>query len=1180
MQLIDGRPVYSATDLVGFLACEHLTNLERAALAGLVERPMRVDPELDRVVKRGFQHEQRFLDDLRAEGLSVQEIHVPEGDRGTGYRAAAEATVAAIRAGAAVIYQAAFFDGRWLGFADFLRRVETPSQLGPWSYEVWDTKLARHTKGSAVLQLSLYSELLALLQGLRPELMHVALGGSARDVDHLRVADYAAYVRTIRRQFEAFTDGATAPEYPPATRPDPVEHCEICRWRPDCEARRRETDDLSLVAGISAHQRAALRTRDVPTRTALGGLALPMAPPLEGTTAMSLARVREQSRIQVEGDAVRPLVLSERLAPSRLRDGTLEPDRGLLSLPAPSPGDLFFDIEGDPFALDDGVDYLFGVLEPGLLAPDGEPTFHAWWSIEGDDVTLDAERRAFEALIDFFMQRLEADPGLHIYHYAPYEPTAMGRLMGRYGTRELEVDRLLREGIFVDLFRAVRQGVRASVESYSIKRLEPLYGFKREVDLRDAGSSIAAFEEWLELGTEGSEAQGRDPEILERIRRYNRDDCVSNQLLRDWLEGQRVALAADLDLPTDASLPRPKPGQPPPENLAEALQRVAEVTDRLTAGIPEAVGERTPAQHASWLLGQLLSWHRREEKSGWWRFFFLMTECTDDDRVTEPDAIGGLEHVAELGPLAKSVVHRYHFPPQEHDIDVGTDVRMPDPSGADPTGVNPGEVIAVDNDAGTIDLKQGPRAGDLRPASLVPYPSFRAEAQKASLLTIGRWVADHGIVAAPEPATYAAARRLLLREPPRLGQAAGQPLAVPWELDRDAARRLIGELHGSFLAIQGPPGSGKTTLGAELIVDLVAAGKRVGVTANSHKVIGLLLDKVGQAAAKRGRPVRIGQKGPDKDVCTSSMARCLGTNAEVADALAAGELDVVGGTTWLWAREDLAASLDVLFVDEAGQMSLANVVAASPAADSLVLLGDPQQLDQPLQGSHPPGADRSALAHLLGDRQTMPPELGLFLRRTWRLHPDICAYTSEAFYEGRLEPEAGRERQVLRGTAPLDGTGIRFVGVAHAGNDNTSPEEAQAVARLVRALVDAGATWIDVEGREHPIRLEDVLIITPYNAQVRTIAAALPGADVGTVDKFQGQEKPVSIYTMATSSADDAPRGMEFLYSLNRLNVATSRARCVTAVVASPDLLRVRCRTPRQMRLANALARLVEMAGP
>jgi len=477
MQLVDDRPVYSATDLVAFLACEHLTDLELAALAGLVERPQRVDPELDRVVKRGEQHERRFLAERRAEGLTIEEIRVPEGvDRGTGYRAAAAATVAAMRAGAEVIYQAAFFDGRWLGFADFLRRVEAPSDLGPWSYEAWDTKLARHTKGSAVLQLALYSAQLARLQGREPEFMHVALGGSAREVDHLRVADYAAYVRAIRAQFEAFTGGRAPVVYPPPSRPDPVEHCEICRWSVVCEARRRVEDDLSLVAGISAHQRTALRARDIPTRTALGRLPLPMWPPLEGTTTTSLARVREQARIQVDGDAVRPRVLSERLAPGRLRDGSLEPDRGLLSLPAPSRGDLFFDIEGDPFALDDGIDYLFGVLEPGQVGADGAPVFHAWWSIEADDVTLDAERRAFEALIDFFMTRLAADPALHIYHYAPYEPTAMRRLMGRYGTRELEVDQLLRGGVFVDLFRAVRQGVRASVEGYSIKRLEPLYG--------------------------------------------------------------------------------------------------------------------------------------------------------------------------------------------------------------------------------------------------------------------------------------------------------------------------------------------------------------------------------------------------------------------------------------------------------------------------------------------------------------------------------------------------------------------------------------------------------------------------------------------------------------------------------------------------------------------------------
>ena len=274
----------------------------------------------------------------------------------------------------------------------------------------------------------------------------------------------------------------------------------------------------------------------------------------------------------------------------------------------------------------------------------------------------------------------------------------------------------------------------------------------------------------------------------------------------------------------------------------------------------------------------------------------------------------------------------------------------------------------------------------------------------------------------------------------------------------------------------------------------------------------------------------------------------------------------------------MVGAVDALFVDEAGQMSLANVLAAASGATSLVLLGDPQQLDQPLQGAHPPGADRSALAHLLGDAVTMPDNLGLFLETTWRLHPDLCAYTSEVYYEGRLEPEPHLIGQDLRGPAPTSGTGPRLVAVVHEANDNSSLEEARVVADLAEALVDGGATWIDQHGHERSVDWSQIVIVAAYNAQVGAIARLLPQARVGTVDKFQGQEAPISIYSMASSSAEDAPRGMGFLYSGHRLNVATSRARCVAVVVASPRLLRVRARTPDQMRLANALARFAELA--
>jgi uncharacterized protein len=259
-------------------------------------------------------------------------------------------------------------------------------------------------------------------------------------------------------------------------------------------------------------------------------------------------------------------------------------------------------------------------------------------------------------------------------------------------------------------------------------------------------------------------------------------------------------------------------------------------------------------------------------------------------------------------------------------------------------------------------------------------------------------------------------------------------------------------------------------------------------------------------------------------------------------------------------------------------MALANVLAVSQAARSVVLLGDPQQLDQPIQGSHPEGTDVSALHHLLDGHQTIAADRGLFLDETWRLHPAICRFTSELFYEGRLQPRGGLERQALMAGCRINGAGLRYLPVSHQGNQNVSLEEADTVRDLVTGMLAAAPTWTDRDGQVAPVTLEDILIIAPYNAQVFALHERMPGARIGTVDKFQGQEAPIVIYSMATSSWADAPRGMEFLYSLNRLNVATSRAKCLCILVASPSVFEVQCRTPRQMQLANAFARYLELA--
>ncbi|MBI2780899.1 MAG: TM0106 family RecB-like putative nuclease [Chloroflexi bacterium] len=1186
MQLIDGRPIYAATDLVGFLACTHRLALERAAMAGLVSKPVRNDPGIELIARRGEVHEQRYLADLRAEGRRVVSITQTADfeSRAEQLRAAAAATEAAMRDGADVIYQATFFDGTWLGFADFLLRVEEPSNLGSWSYEVADTKLARSAKSGAILQVCSYVEQLTRVQGREPAQLHIVLGGSAREKRSFPVSDFMAYYRKVKAEFEQAVV-AGEPVYPvTATYPDPVDHCDVCRWNPACRSQRKADDDLSRVAGITARQRRALKARAVLRRRELAVLPVPMSPRIEGVSDEALLRVREQARIQVEGeDANEPR--HELLDPELDEHGGFVADRGFLVLPAPSAQDLFFDIEGDPFALDDGVEYLFGVLEPRLPDPvrSGAPLFHEIWSRDPatGEVTRAAEKAAFEQLVDLLIARLDADASMHVYHYAAYEKTALARLAQRHATREEEVDRLLRGRVLVDLYRVVRQGIRASVESYSIKRLEGLYGLVREEELKSANSSIVAFEAWLDgVSAEGGEV-GED--ILRSIAGYNRDDVLSNWKLRDWLEDRRVDLAKRLG----RVIPRPpvEPEAQDPEPLDATQQQIADLVAALVDGVPVNELDRSKDEHARWLLAQLLDWHRREDKAYWWRFFDL-AGMTDEELVDERETLGRITFNADLGPDKHSILERYRFPIQDHGLKVGRDV-------VNPESVKPGEgrrmswsacgtVTDIDEIGLTVTIRRGAAGQRMgRPKALIPYDNVRTNEQRAALQRVGTWVRDNGV---PGPGRYQAARDLLLRLPPRR-PADEAPLMLPMESPLEAAVRLGLELDHGTLAIQGPPGSGKTFTAAHMIVALVKAGLRVGVTANSHKVVGNALDKIDEVAREADPPVpvRIGQKPGQDEEPSSRVARPLASNAHAREALVTRELDVVGGTAWLWSRLDMEETVDVLFVDEAGQFSLANAIAVSTAAKSLVLLGDPQQLEQPLQGSHPPGAERSALGHVLGDAPVISEKAGLFLKDTWRLHPDIAAYTSEVFYGGQLGWQPSLANQALAGVAPAHGTGMRWLPVPHGGDPRESIEEATVIAGLIQGLLDAGATWTDRFGVSKRIDQRNIVVVAPYNAHVerirRTLAVAGLSTDrVGTVDKFQGQEAPISIYSMATPTAEEAPRGMEFLYSLNRLNVASSRARCVAIVVASPELIRVNCHTPRQMQLANALCRLVEVA--
>jgi uncharacterized protein len=1137
MQYLDGRLIVSPTDLTGFLECEHLTQLERAAARGDLQRPKREDPELEILTRRGREHEARHLEGLRTDGRRVVEFAFPDGTVDSLQDAHAR-TVAAMRDRADVIYQATFFDGRWRCHADFLLRVDRPSNLGPYSYEVADAKLARKAKASAVLQCCVYSEQLAAIQRVEPEHIRLILGDQTEET--LRYKDYAAYYRTVKRRFEETILGPNLPTYP-----DPVEHCGICRWIDVCELRRRQDDHLCLVAGMRRDHTRRFQAAGITTVAALG--ASPIGQPVAGIGEPALERLRQQARLQLMQRQTDNLTY-EVLSPLGAR-------LGFQALPPPSPADLFFDIEGDPFVGDGGLEYLFGVVE----LVDGAPRYHAFWGHDPD-----AEKHAFEEVVDFLIGRLDRNPDLHVYHYAPYEPNALKRLSSVHATREQEVDRLLRGVVLVDLYRVVRQAVRVSLESYSLKELEAFYRGKRTTAIVDAAGSLVAYEDWME---------SREQQRLDEIARYNEDDCISTAQLRDWLEDRRQQ-----SIEKYGEIPRPQPEEgKPSDTLRDVDERTAVVVEWLLAGVPEEEDARSAEQQARYLLGHDLNWHRREAKSEWWEYY-RKCSLTDEQLIDDRDSIGGLEFRGDLRQDRQSNIFRYHFDPnQEYKIAVGD--RPHDPRREKEAG----HVVGLDPIAGWIELSRGVRIDAPHPTSLIPESPIPTTDLRDALLRFGQSVVDHGF---DGPGPHRAARDLLCLQPPRIahtsrqgdGQGGGRlPLIQAGERARDAATRLAPLLEESYLAIQGPPGSGKTTTGAEIVLELVRQGKRVGITASSHKVIGHLLDTVMDQARRAGQPLRAIQKADERERCASQEVRCVGSAAEVEDALDAGDADVAAGTPWLYARGGMRDRLDVLVVDEAGQMALANVLAIAQTARNLVLLGDPNQLRQPSHGIHPEGVDHSVLDHVIQEEPTMPPAYGLFLETTFRLHPALASFISEVFYDGKLEADPSCARQSLARSNGAGGVGLRFVPVEHAGNRTVSPEEANRLGQIFRSLL--GLPWTDRDGVTRPLRVDDVLVVAPYNAQVRRLIETLPtSARVGTVDKFQGQEAPVVIYSMATSTIDDAPRGMDFLFSLNRLNVATSRAQGLVILVCSPELLKARCRTPAQMRLASALCRLVEIA--
>ncbi|RBO97253.1 TM0106 family RecB-like putative nuclease [Pseudochrobactrum asaccharolyticum] len=1093
MRTIEGNKILlSASDLMRFMGCNHATALDLAYMRGNGPVPREDSDDVALLQKQGDAHEAAHLAKLKASGALVIEIGRSDLAENS------QETRIALAKGPQILFQGALLGDNWGGWSDFLERVERSSNLGNFSYEVTDTKLKRRPHPKHVLQLVLYSDLLTQIQGVAPQFSHVELGDGSRA--RLRLTDYQAYSRMTRQRLEAFI------EKPVPTRPIPCADCVLCRWGDHCESQWQAEDSLFNVANITRTQVKKLEAAGITTMEALARL----DHPIRSMSETSQKRLVTQACLQHARKTGAPAF--------ELREP--EPGKGFDLLPAPQPSDLFYDIEGDPH-YEGGLEYLHGVWFDGQ--------FKAFWAHDHG-----AEAQALAELLAFFRERLAAYPEARIYHYAPYEITALRRLTAKYGIGEAFLDRLLRERRFVDLFAVVRGALIGSEENYSIKSMEAYYGRVREGEVKTAGGSVVAYERWRETG---------EQQILVEIEDYNRIDCISTEELRDWLVSIR-------------------PAAPWPVLSADASDKeVEEDADTQALRVKLASSSLPPERQD--MLFNLGLFHKREAKPAQWAVFDSAGK-DEDVLIDDLDALAGLEAIGQAEPVKRSVLRRYRFPLQETKLRAGRKATVQVIDGP-PASVS---IEELNRSERIIAIKAGAAKAHLLTDRLTLHPDWplNTDVIAAALRDVIDDQCGARRLTALDDLLARAAPRLVTR--PRTDMLNGaNPLT--------GTIAAIAAMEGTVLPIQGPPGTGKTYVTARAILSLVRQGHRVGVTSNSHEAIRNVL--MGCLSAQDdGNPVPglcIGHKvssGEDgyPDNCTGVIRSTANDDSLWSRA------HVVGGTAFFFARPEQEQALDWLFVDEAGQVGLANMVAMGRCARNIVLVGDPRQLPQVIQGAHPDPAHLSCLEWMLGDHATIPPDRGIFLPVSHRMHPEVCAFISQQVYEGRLASAPDTTVQAIRGTGCPE-AGAFWVPVVHEGNAQIATEEVAAILATITDLLTG--TWTDKYGTTRPVCPADIIVVAPYNAQVNALQDALPAAiRVGTVDKFQGQEAPVCLVSMTASSVEETPRGMDFLFSLNRINVAVSRAKGLALVFGAPRLREAKCNTVEQMRLVNTLCALPE----
>jgi uncharacterized protein len=1104
--------------ITAWLECAHFLSLRNQVDAGSLFVPTASRGSLaDLLIEKGSAHERDCLADLENQGKSIYQV--PGRNPGETFDDWVRRVGNPMDGTHDIIFQMPFAHEGIRGIADFLTRVDEPAE-GYARYEPIDAKLTRtEGKPGHVLQLCFYADAIHALVGHAPRSMHLWLGTGVQE--SLVVEQFRPYWRRLRSQLGALLERDVDFD----TRPVPCDHCDYCEFKDRCEHEWRSADSLVYVANIRAAEQGALEEAGVKTVVELSARKAPV-PDIHDENLGRLVRqatLQVASRVHVDGPPAFELV-----APSE--DPVF--GHGFQFLPAPDEGDVFFDFEGHPFWTPQHDLFFLG----GLYLRDSSGT---WFYDQHWAHDLDQQEQMVKELVEFFAQRRLEYPLMHIYHYNHTERSALERLT-RGTESEVLLTSLVDSGLFIDLFVVAKNAVVVGTESYGLKHLERLAGFVRQGGIEQGAGAVVEYEQYMNSG---------DETILAAIAAYNSDDVQATRALRDWLVSQRPAELA----------------------WREAVLETEEFeydTDELVAQL-EHYDEGSPER----LLGDLLNYWRRERSAN---VTPKIAEASADFATlyANPDFIANVrfEHFesgfSRGAPVTDAV---FTWPAQPVDVSFVSRSSVIYLCAGGEHGF--GYVSHVDLDQRTFRLRWRQREED---AGLMPIvvtlDDYIGPREKPGVLV---HLAEQILSPDPNDPPSRVSMALLGRERPRFRNDLG-PIDGVFCDDLEHILSWVGGLDESYVAIQGPPGTGKTYSGSHIIHELIRSGKRVGITAMSHAAIDNLLGATLDVFEHEGdrdlvRVLRRGDKprsGPLEGVKYESSS----AKAENDD------FNLVAGTTWLWSRAGMRPyPVDFLVIDEAGQLALADALASANAAKNLILLGDPLQLAQVAQAEHPGGSGSSVLEHVLGDHATLPASDGVFIGVTRRMHPDVCAFISSQIYEGRLTSHESCARQQT-----AFGTGLRWLKVHHAQRSTQSIEEVRAVGEQICSMI--GTPWINQHGVELPLDAEDFMVVAPYNDQVALLHATfqhdarLANVQVGTVDKFQGREAPVVFFTMTTSSAADMPRGPEFLFSRNRLNVAVSRARCLAYLVCTEELLNSRAKTIDEMRLIGTLSAFVEYA--